>query len=203
MILIAATGNAGKIKEIKEILSDFEILSLKDIYFEEEIEENGKSFFENALIKAKAVYDFSRQNYPEAIVLADDSGLEVEALGGKPGIFSARYAGKDAPQEALIQKVLQEMKAIPEAKRQARFKCCMALLSADGEAFYSQGYCEGRIGFERRGENGFGYDPIFLVKEFDYQKTMAELSSEEKNRISHRRKALDAIKERLAGGAMV
>jgi XTP/dITP diphosphohydrolase len=193
--LIAATNNNGKIKEIKQILSGFTVYSLKDLNFNEEIEENGSSFQENAIIKAKAVYHHFHTEFPDYYVLADDSGLEVEALGGKPGIFSARYAGPGSTQEMLINKLLAEMAAFSNGLRNARFYCSVALISPDGDVKTSGGFCEGRISTQVKGNNGFGYDPVFLVKESNYEKTMAELTDDEKNSLSHRRMALEGIKK--------
>ncbi len=195
MQFIVCTKNNGKIKEIKNILHDVEIFSLSDLKYLEDIEENGESFYENALIKTKKSYNLFHNDYPAAYFLADDSGLEVEALGGKPGIFSARYAGEGATQEIMIQKILDELHNIPFEKRIARFVCSMVLITPDNIVFNSEGRCDGVIGFQPTGSNGFGYDPIFLLKEFNYKKSMAEINDREKNLISHRKRALDGIIE--------
>lgn len=192
--LIVATRNKGKIREIKKILHPLPVLSLDDLKYMEEIQEVGNSFIENATIKACLIQRLFQNQYPKAFVLADDSGLEIEALEGRPGIYSARYAGKNATQEDLIKKVLIEMKDIPFEKRSARFVCAMVLCGPGNTIFKTEGYCEGRISFEPIGKNGFGYDPIFLLKKYNYKKTMAEISDEEKNKLSHRRKALDNVK---------
>jgi len=192
--LIVATQNNGKIREIKKIMQPLSVLSLNDLNYSGEIEETGNSFLENAVIKARLIQRLFNKQYPESFFLADDSGLEIEALEGRPGIYSARYAGKNATQNDLINKVLTEMKDMPFEKRNARFVCAMVLYGPGEITFKTEGYCEGKISFEPRGKNGFGYDPIFLPKEYNYEKSMAEISEEEKNKISHRKKALDNIK---------
>jgi XTP/dITP diphosphohydrolase len=195
MQLIIATKNNGKTKEIGQILPDVEMFSLADLNYLQDIEENGKSFYENALIKAKKSHDLFHNDYPDAYFLADDSGLEIDVMGGKPGIFSARYAGEGATQEMLIRKVLYELRDIPFEKRNASFVCSMILFTPDKNIFNSEGRCDGIIGFQPAGTNGFGYDPIFLIKEFNYKKAMAEISDREKNSISHRKMALNGITE--------
>jgi XTP/dITP diphosphohydrolase len=167
------------------------ILSLNDFSDIPEIEENGKTFTENALSKARFY-----SAYFNRLTLADDSGLEVEALQGKPGIHSARYAGKRASSQENNRKLLREMEGIPTSKRGARFKCVMALVSPDGKEAVTEGVCRGRLGFKEVGKRGFGYDPLFILP--DYGKTMAQLSIEEKNRISHRGKALRKMRKLLA-----
>ncbi|MBC5658677.1 XTP/dITP diphosphatase [Anaerosacchariphilus sp. NSJ-68] len=192
--LIFATGNAGKMKEIREILGspDLEILSQKEAGIETHAEENGTTFEENALIKARAVAEQT-----DALVLADDSGLEIDYLGGEPGVYSARYLGEDTPYEIKNQKILDRLEGVPEEKRTARFVCVIAAVLPDGRTFTTRGTIEGIIGWESRGEGGFGYDPIFFVPE--YHCSTAELSMEQKNEISHRGKALRAMKEELKG----
>ena len=192
--LIFATGNAGKMKEIREILGspDLEILSQKEAGIETHAEENGTTFEENALIKARAVAEQT-----DALVLADDSGLEIDYLGGEPGVYSARYLGEDTPYEIMNQKILDRLEGVPEEKRTARFVCVIAAVLPDGRTFTTRGTIEGIIGWESRGEGGFGYDPIFFVPE--YHCSTAELSMEQKNEISHRGKALRAMKEELKG----
>lgn len=198
MKLIVATNNKGKIEEIKAMLNDFdEVLSLKDIGFTDEAIEDGKTFLENATKKALFYYNALKEKYTDFFFLADDSGLEVEALNGKPGVYSARYAGEKAKDEDNIKKLLNEMKGIPFEKRNANFNCTMVLVYPDGKTIHKEGKCYGRIAFEPKGKNGFGYDPVFLTEESNYTKTMAELSREEKNKISHRRKALEGIKNEL------
>ena len=192
--LIFATGNAGKMKEIREILGspDLEILSQKEAGIATHAEENGTTFEENALIKARAVAEQT-----DALVLADDSGLEIDYLGGEPGVYSARYLGEDTPYEIKNQKILDRLEGVPEEKRTARFVCVIAAVLPDGRTFTTRGTIEGIIGWESRGEGGFGYDPIFFVPE--YHCSTAELSMEQKNEISHRGKALRAMKEELKG----
>lgn len=190
--IIFATGNAGKMREIRQIMegADVELLSMKEAGIEADIVEDGKSFEENAVIKAKAVAQ--KTNH---IVLADDSGLEIDYLNKEPGIYSARYLGEDTPYDAKNANLLERLKGVPEEKRTARFVCAIAAAMPDGEIFTTTGVIEGRIGHEIKGENGFGYDPIFYLPE--YQCTSAQLSEEEKNAISHRGRALTAMREEL------
>lgn len=192
--IIFATGNAGKMKEIKSFFSDFdgEILSMKEAGVFCEIEENGTSFEENALIKAKAIWERTGD-----IVLADDSGLEVDYLNKEPGIYSARYLGEDTPYDVKNKNIIERLDGVPVEKRSARFVCAIAAVLPDGSTKVVRKTIEGYIGYEEKGENGFGYDPIFVVPE--YEKTTAELSMEEKNIISHRGKALRSMKEELKG----
>ena len=158
------------------------IVSPKDIGIKQEINETGKTFEENALLKAKAYASLSNLT-----TLADDSGLEVDALNGEPGVRSARYAGEGAPQAKLIGYLLQKLSGIPWEERDARFKCVIAIASPDGEMITCHGECQGIITFEPKGKAGFGYDPVFYLPELD--KTMAELTMKEKNKVSHRGKA--------------
>lgn len=189
--LVIATKNSGKLSEFKQMLEGlpYRILSLAD-FPPIEIHEDGSSFDENALIKAKTV---AAQTGFAA--LGDDSGLEVKALAGMPGIYTARYAGEDASDRDNIEKLLSEMKNIPWQRRQARFVCSLALVFPDDGFFIERGFCEGMIATSPRGEHGFGYDPIFYLPQFD--KTMAELTDQEKNRISHRALAVRKIKMHL------
>ena len=190
--IVFATGNAGKMKEIREILSDLEleVVSMKEIGIEMPIEEDGTTFEENALIKARAV---ARQC--GEIVLADDSGLEVDYLNGEPGIYSARYMGEETPYSIKNANIIGRLEGIPDEKRTARFVCAIAAVFPDGQEMVTSGEIEGRIDYEEKGKNGFGYDPIFYVPEFG--RTTAELSDEEKNSISHRGRALRRMKEKL------
>ncbi len=192
MQIVIASRNKKKIEELRRILQGLpiEILSVDDFPHLEEVIEDGNSFEENALKKARYVYQTT--GLP---ALADDSGLEVEALGGKPGVFSARYAGKNATDEENVKKLLIEMKEIPEDKRNARFVCCIAFVSSKGEEKVFWGYAKGKITREPRGKLGFGYDPVFIPE--GYKLTFAELLPEEKDRLSHRRKALDKLKKYL------
>ena len=191
--IIFATGNAGKMREIREILADFggEMLSMKEAGISTDAEENGASYEENALIKARAV----AEKAGDAVVLADDSGLEIDALGGEPGIYSARYLGEDTSYRVKNANLIERLAGVPEEKRTARFVCAIAAVLPDGRELVTKAAVEGRIGYEEKGEGGFGYDPIFYVPEFG--RTTAELSEEEKNQISHRGKALRLMKEEL------
>lgn len=190
--VIFATGNEGKMKEIREILGDLDIrlLSLKDAGITADIEENGNSFEENAVIKATAIRDLTGE-----IVLADDSGLEIDYLNKEPGIYSARYMGEDTSYHIKNANLIERLDGVPDEKRTARFVCAIAAAFPDGTVRTVRAAMEGRIGYEEKGENGFGYDPIFYLPE--YGCSSAELSMEEKNKISHRGKALRAIRDEL------
>ena len=190
--IIFATGNKNKMREIHEILGDlgWEILSMKEAGIDVDIVEDGTTFEENALIKAKAVAAHCND-----IVLADDSGLEIDYLNKEPGIYSARYAGEDTSYDIKNQMLLDRLQGVPKEKRTARFVCAIAAVFPDGKVETVRGTMEGRIGYGEKGANGFGYDPIFFLPE--YGCTSAELSMEEKNKISHRGKALRAIKDVL------
>lgn len=183
--IVVASGNKAKIREIREILSDFEVVSMKEMGFDAEIEENGKTFYENAFIKAKAVSD-----YLGLPALADDSGICVNALGDEPGIYSARYAG-DGIDEHNNELLLKNMQG--KTDRRARFVCCMVYYSPNGEIKTAMGETHGKILDELQGENGFGYDPLFFSD--DLNKSLGVASAEEKNTISHRARALFKIKE--------
>lgn len=188
--IIFATGNQNKMKEIREILGDSasEIVSMKEAGITADIVEDGKTFAENALIKARAIRDMTG-----CLVLADDSGLVVDALNGEPGIYSARYMGEDTSYRIKNANIIERLTGVPDEKRTARFACVIAAAFPDGTEEIAEGTIEGRIGYEESGENGFGYDPIFYVPE--YGCTTAELTPEQKNAISHRGKALRAMKE--------
>ena len=190
--LIFATGNEGKMREIREILKDLdvEILSLKEAGIRLDAEENGTTFEENALIKARA----AAMN-TDAVVLADDSGLEIDYLGGEPGVYSARYLGENTSYRIKNQNLIDRLEGVTAEKRTARFVCVIAAVLPDGRTFTSRGTIEGIIGTEERGEGGFGYDPIFYLPE--YGCSTAELTMEQKNEISHRGRALQAMKETL------
>jgi len=194
--IIFATGNQGKMKEIREILSDLdvEILSMKEAGIQAHVVEDGKTFEENALIKAVVVAaEVQEEN---VVVLADDSGLEVDYLDKEPGIYSARYMGEDTSYEIKNQNIIDRLEGVPKEQRTARFVCTIAAAFPGGETCVTRGTIEGYIGWEPAGENGFGYDPIFYVDE--YQCSTAQLSMEVKNRLSHRGKALRAMKEKLS-----
>lgn len=190
MKIIFATGNQGKMKEIRMIMEDLglEIVSMKEADINVDIEENGKTFEENAYIKAEAIAKLDEN----AIVLADDSGLEIDYLNKEPGVHSSRYMGEDTSYEIKNQHILDLLDGVVDEKRSARFVCTIAAVFPDGTKKVIRETIEGRIGYESKGENGFGYDPIFYVPEFGC--TTAELSLEQKNQISHRGKALEKMK---------
>ncbi len=182
--VLLATSNQGKLRELNELIfgSEWEFTTPADLGINLDVEETGITFEHNAVLKARTFAKASN-----LITLADDSGLEVDALDGAPGVLSARYAG---PQASPVQRndyLLSKLMGIPQEKRQARFRCVIAIVFPNGEMVMCKGDCPGIIAFEPKGENGFGYDPIFYLPDFD--KTMAELSSEQKNKISHRGKA--------------
>ena len=193
MKLVIATGNAGKLDEIRKIIggSDMEIVSAKDLGISLDVEENGSSFRENALIKAKAC----AKEVNEA-VLADDSGLCIDALGGEPGIYCSRYLGEDTSYDIKNKDILRRMKDVPDGERSARFVCDVAVIFPDGRQIVTEGIMEGEIAHEICGENGFGYDPVFYLS--SYGKTSAEIAPDEKNKISHRAKALAKMKDELS-----
>ena len=201
MRIVFATGNKDKMKEIRNILGGLgcEILSMKEAGVDTDVEENGSTFSENARIKADAIYAVLKEKDPEGaentIVLADDSGLEIDYLGGEPGIYSARYLGKDTPYTEKNSIILERLSGVKDEDRTARFVCAIAAAIPGGKALDTRGTMEGRIGYAIAGENGFGYDPIFFLPE--YGKTSAEISPDEKNAISHRGKALRAMAELL------
>lgn len=190
--IIFATGNKDKVKEIQMILADLgvEVITMKDAGISIDIEENGATYEENAMIKARAV-----AAYTKAIVMADDSGLEIDYLNKEPGVYSARYLGEDTSYRIKNANLISRLDGVPDEKRTARFVCAIGAVFPDGTEVTTRGTIEGRIGYEEKGANGFGYDPIFYVPEFG--KTTAELSEEEKNRVSHRGNALRLMKEEL------
>lgn len=190
--IVFATGNAGKVKEIQMILADtgMEVISMKEAGIDIPIEENGKTYEENALIKARAVAACT-----DAIVMADDSGLEIDYLNKEPGIYSARYLGEDTPYSVKNAEIIRRLQGVPDERRTARFVCAIAAVLPDGKELTTRATIEGRIDYEEKGEHGFGYDPIFYVPEF--HRTTAELTEEEKNQVSHRGKALQLMKEEL------
>lgn len=195
MELIIATQNPGKVREIQEILKGLncQIIPISELYPDFDVEEDGQTYAENASKKALAAARLTGR-----WAIADDSGLEVKALDGAPGVFSARFGGKSLPQSERNNRILKALQGISD--RSARFVCVIALATPEGQVKMVEGICEGSIGFEERGEAGFGYDPIFVVEGSD--KTMAELSSEVKNKISHRAKALIKIREVLSVGPL-
>ena len=203
-LIIFATGNRNKIHEILEIIDDpfVTVMSMKEAGVAADPEEDGSTFEENALIKARAVYDVIRAQRAagtlsfddtdtDITVLSDDSGLEIDALGGEPGIYSARYLGHDTDYTYKMNKILERLSGVPDEERTARFVAAVAAVFSDGTEQVVRGTMEGRIGHRILGNNGFGYDPFFFLPE--YNKTSAEITEEEKNAISHRGKALRAM----------
>jgi XTP/dITP diphosphohydrolase len=195
--IIFATGNANKMEEIRMIMSDLdiEIKSMKEENINIDIVENGTTFEENATIKARAIAEEIKKRGENVVVLADDSGLEIDYLNKEPGIYSARYMGEDTSYKIKNANLIGRLENVPDEKRTARFVCAIAAVMPDGREFVKRGTIEGRIGYEEKGSNGFGYDPIFYLPE--YGMYSAELDPEEKNRISHRGKALESMKEIL------
>jgi XTP/dITP diphosphohydrolase len=190
--VIIATKNEGKAREFESLFAQkgYEVKTLLDFPDSPDVEETGTTFEENAILKAEAISKEYHQ-----VVISDDSGLIVDALDGRPGVYSARYAGEDKNDEANTNKVLRELEGVPEANRTARFYCALAVASPNQETITVSGTIEGYITEQSIGENGFGYDPIFYVKELG--KTTAELTKEEKNKMSHRAKALKALEGKL------
>ncbi len=190
--LVVATKNKGKIIEIKKVLENipFEVISMGDMGITVDVVEDGKTFEENSLKKAVEIC-----NICNTIVIADDSGIEVDYLDGAPGIYSARFGGPDASDKDRNIKLLQMLNDVPFEKRTARFVCAIAVAFPDGRSFVIKDTCEGYVAFTCKGDNGFGYDPLFHVLEYD--KTMAELSMDIKNKISHRAKALKKMAEKI------
>lgn len=190
--IVFATGNEGKMREIRDILADMEteVVSMKEVGICVDIEENGATFEENAVIKAQAIAAMTND-----IVLADDSGLEVDYLNKEPGIYSARYLGENTPYAIKNQAILERLEGVPKELRSARFVCAIAAVLPDKEVIVVRETIEGYIGFEVAGCHGFGYDPIFYTDELGC--STAEIPEEEKNRISHRGKALSAMREKL------
>ena len=190
--ILFATGNQGKMKEVREILADLgvEVISMREAGVSAEIVEDGETFEENAVIKARTIMELTGE-----VTLADDSGLEIDALGGEPGVYSARYMGEDTSYHIKNNDLIRRLSQVPRQQRTARFVCSIAAAFPDGEIITTDGVIEGLIGYEEKGENGFGYDPIFVVPQLGC--TTAQLSDEQKNEISHRGKALRKMKEEL------
>ena len=191
MDIILASNNKNKLREMRDILKDFgiNVISQKEANINIEIEETGTTFEENAILKAKAIYELTKMP-----VISDDSGLEIDALDGAPGVYSNRFAGENATDEDKMNKVLSLMKDVPEEKRTARFKCTICYIDKNGNINTFTGVAEGKIGYKQIGENGFGYDPIFICEK---NKTFAEIPGEEKNKISHRGRAIERFIEFL------
>lgn len=190
--VLVATNNAGKVRDFKELFKPhgIQVLSLKDVDEPIDIEETGTTFEENAILKAEGAAALLGK-----WVISDDSGLEIDALNGEPGVYSARYAGEPKDDEANIDKALKGLENVPEGARQARFRCVLAIAGPGLETRTFSGSCDGSILFERRGDNGFGYDPIFYVPSED--KSMSELTAEEKAAISHRGAAMRKFEQEL------
>ena len=197
--IIFATGNKNKMIEIRMILADLgcKILSQKEAGIQADVVEDGKTFEENALIKATTIADIARKmpEYKNAVVLADDSGLEIDALNKEPGIYSARYMGEDTSYDIKNQALIDRLEGVPDEKRTARFVCAIAAALPDGSTEVVRGTMEGRIGYEITGENGFGYDPIFYLPQFGC--SSAELEPEKKNELSHRGEGLRKMRKVL------
>lgn len=197
--IIFATGNKNKMIEIRMILADLgcKILSQKEAGIQADVIEDGQTFEENALIKATTIADIARKmpEYKNAVVLADDSGLEIDALNKEPGIYSARYMGEDTSYDIKNQALIDRLEGVPDEKRTARFVCAIAAALPDGSTEVVRGTMEGRIGYEITGENGFGYDPIFYLPQFGC--SSAELEPEKKNELSHRGEGLRKMRKVL------
>lgn len=188
--IILASNNKDKVKEVKQILCDYDIVSLKDAGIDVDVEENGTTFEENALIKARAIAKITGK-----MTMADDSGLEIDYLDKAPGVYSARFMGHDTSYDIKNKALIEKLEGVEGQDRSCRFVCAIAVVFPDGRELVKRGTMEGLLAKEISGENGFGYDPIVFLPE--YGKTSASLSPEEKNRISHRGKALALIKEEL------
>ncbi len=187
--LIVATSNKGKKREFEEMLPEMNVVCFKDLGLSYEIEETGATFYDNALIKAERV----KKDFPTDYVLADDSGLEVEALGGAPGVYTARYAGENATDDDNIDKLLSALGG--KENRRARFVCSLVCIAPDGKIISAEGESRGEILQNRRGKGGFGYDPVFFS--YDLQKGFGECTDEEKNSVSHRGRAIRNLLEKL------
>ncbi len=199
MRIVFATGNAGKMREIRDILADVdaEVYSLRDLGLVSEADETGETFAENAVIKVREIYDIlsARGEMAGTVIMADDSGLCIDAMGGEPGVHSARFMGHDTDYKIKNAAILTQLKDVPEEKRGAAFVCHIAAIDENGRIFNAEDEMRGRIAWEPAGREGFGYDPIFYLPEMGC--TSGQLSEEEKNRISHRGKVLRIMKEIL------
>jgi XTP/dITP diphosphohydrolase len=201
MEYIFATHNPGKMREIRAICEEYGLtaLSLGDAGLAQVVEEDGDTFAENAFIKARGYAELLSISYPDAAILADDSGLVIDALDGRPGVYSARFLGEDTPYAEKSNTLLEMLRDVPDERRTARFVCAFAAILPGGRSLSAEGVAEGVIANRARGENGFGYDPIFLLPE--YGLTMAELPAQQKNDISHRGRALRELLDMLTGTA--
>ncbi len=187
MDIVIATNNKGKLAEVRKILSGYNVLSQSDVGADIEVEETGTTYEENAFLKADAIRKFT-----DKIIIADDSGLEVDVLGGAPGLYSARYAGENTTPDQGMAKLLENLKPYSPEEKTAHFICCIVIIESDGTKHSFYGRCDGHIIEEKRGGAGFGFDPIFVADGYDV--TFAEMDGEEKNKISHRKKAIEALK---------
>ncbi len=196
MEILLATHNSGKSVEVKSIFNKYNVVTMKDLGLTMDAEETGSTFEENALIKARSVYNMLDEEMKKKyIVMADDSGLEVDYLNKAPGIYSARYMGEETPYTIKNNHIIKLLYGVKDEDRTARFVCAIAVVRPDGSEDVVRGTIEGRIAYEEKGEHGFGYDPIFFLPE--YGCTSAEIPPEEKNRISHRANALQLIKDKI------
>lgn len=197
--VIVATSNAHKAQELETMLDipEFKLETMADAGLVSNPVEDADTFTGNALIKARAAYAECKERGIEACVLADDSGISVDKLGGEPGVLSARYAGVGAGQDAINKKLFAKLDGVPFEERGAHFSCALAFIDEDGNETVVEGKVFGRVGFGPVGDDGFGYDPIFYPLEYDYEKTFGQVSSEEKNKISHRARAVCLLREKL------
>lgn len=197
--IIVATTNAHKAKEIEDMLRlpEFEVMTALDAGIICDAEEDAPDFIGNALIKARDAHKLCIEKGIDACVLADDSGICVDALNGEPGVYSARYAGVGAGQEAINKKLFAKLDSIPFDERTACFKCALAFIDEEGSELTCEGTVEGRVGFEPVGDEGFGYDPIFFPKEYDYELSFGQVDSNEKAKISHRARAVEMLRKKL------
>lgn len=202
--VIVATSNEGKAKELEEMLDlpNFRLETLEEAKIESDPVEDGDTFLKNALIKARVAFSVCKEKGIEACVLADDSGICIDALDGRPGVMSARYAGVGAGQDAINEKIFSELKDVPFEKRDAHFTCSLVFIREDGEEMWVEGRCDGKIADHPIGDKGFGYDPIFLSEDYDFKKTFGQIQSDEKNKISHRGRAVKLLKISLLNGAL-
>ena len=189
-VLLVATGNKGKLAEIKSILKEYHVMGASEAGISFDAEETGDTFAENAAIKAREL-----KKLTEHAVLADDSGLCVDFLDGEPGVYSARYAGESATDDDNIDKLLSALNDVPEEKRGAKFTSVICMIDAEGNEIYGEGNCFGRILTERQGDGGFGYDPVFFSN--DFNESFGSLTHEQKNQISHRKRALEDLLKKL------
>lgn len=198
--IIVATTNAHKAKEIEGMLnlSDFEVVTSSEMGLSGDAVEDAPDFIGNALIKARDAHAQCQIRGIDACVLADDSGICVDVLDGEPGVYSARYAGVGAGQDAINKKLFAKLDGVPFVDRSASFKCALAFIDEEGSEFTCEGTVDGRVGFEPVGEDGFGYDPIFFPKEYDYKLSFGQVSAEEKAKISHRARAVAKLRVKLS-----